>query len=215
MEQELKIRLTGRDDYERLERRLGPALRGLEQLNAYLDTPALELRARRIMARIRQLADGEPLRMTVKWGATRQDGYFQAEEVERDLQAVTPELAIASGEAARTLHELCPEARGLDLGGLRLLGCLRNRRKLYVLDGFELELDHSTYPDGAEDYELELETAEREAAVQRVTLLLQEAGARGEPQTLTKFERFLSHLEPSGTGPAATQVRHASSSGRT
>src|SRR6186713_127159 len=145
-----------RKDYELLERKLGVAERETDQVNSYLDTADGALARLSIMARIRD-EDGS-FRFTVKWGADHGGGYFQAEEEEADLRARSPEDAVESGEAALTLAYLCPPARTLDLSSLRILGSMRNRRKLFHLDGFELELDHSEYDDGNEDFEVELET---------------------------------------------------------
>jgi acetyl-CoA synthetase len=120
VEQELKIRLMERKDYELLERKLGTAEQETDQVNSYLDTPDGALARLHIMARIRD-EDGS-FRFTVKWGADHGGGYFQAEEEEADLRARSPEDAVESGEAALTLAYLCPPARTLDLSSLRILG---------------------------------------------------------------------------------------------
>jgi uncharacterized protein YjbK len=192
MEQELKLRLPTRGDYERLQDLLGRPDRRLEQHNAYLDTAGAELRARRVMARLRD--ENGALLLTVKWKAGHADGYFQAEEEEVRLEAPSAAQAVETGEAARVLRDLCPELQNLELAGLRVLGGIRNLRQSFRLDGFELELDHSTYPDGAEDFELELETNRPEAAWKLLERLLRDSGARGEPQTQTKYERFLKSI---------------------
>ena len=191
MEQELKLRLMDRKDYELLERKLGVAERETDQVNSYLDTPDGALARLQIMARIRD-EDGSR-RFTVKWGADHGGGYFQAEEEEADLRARSPEDAVESGEAALTLAYLCPPARTLDLSRLRILGSMRNRRKRFHVDGFELELDHSEYDDGNEDFEVELETSRPDDAWKLVSRLLEESDAQAEPQTLTKYQRFLNH----------------------
>jgi uncharacterized protein YjbK len=192
MEQELKIRLPAREDYDSVVGFLPPPLREVEQVNTYLDTSEAELRERRIMARIR--CEGPRVCLTVKWRPRHEAGYFQAEEREADLAARTPEEALETGEARRVLSKLCPETVELPAGALRVVGTLYNRRRRYRLEGFDLELDHTNYGDGAEDFELELETADPEGAAALVRRLLAAAGAQGEPQTRTKYERFLEHV---------------------
>ena len=192
MEQELKLRLPTHEDYARLLRRLGPAECSTRQRNDYLDTDGDELRRRRIMARFRD--EGGGLVLTVKWKAAQREGYFQAEEEEAGLKARSPSEALRDGEAARALATLCPELREVDLSTLRVLGSIHNLRLRFRLEDFDLELDHSTYPNGAEDYELEVETLRPEAARELVERLLQDSGARCEPQSLTKYERFLDNV---------------------
>jgi uncharacterized protein YjbK len=189
MEQELKLRLLSRDDYEQLRALLGTPLRRVDQRNAYLDTALGELRDRRIMARIRAEADG--LTLTVKWRASRREGYFEAEEEEAPVEAATLEEALHSGLAASLLAKLCPETRGADLATLRVVGSIHNQRQVFHVEGFALELDHTVYPNRAEDFELEIETRQPDAAWKLLERLLRESGARGELQTLTKYERFL------------------------
>lgn len=194
MEKELKIRLEGRPDHERLERLLGTPEHEAEQVNAYLDTDDRAFQEHRIMARIRD--EGHGLRLTVKWGAVHTDGYFQAQEEEADLDSETPELALSGGEAAAVLARICPPAKALPLERLTVLGRLNNRRQRYSVEDFELELDSSRYGDGAEDFELELETERPEAAAELIRRLLAQCGARGVPQTQSKYERFLDHCPP-------------------
>jgi uncharacterized protein YjbK len=192
MEKELKLRLPTHEDYTRLLRRLGPVERSTRQRNDYLDTDGDELRRRRIMVRFRD--EGGGLVLTVKWKAVQREGYFQAEEEEAGLKARSPSEALRDGEAARALAALCPELREVDLSTLRVLGSIHNLRQRFRLEDFDLELDHSTYPNGAEDYELEVETLRPEAARELVERLLQDSGARCEPQSLTKYERFLDNV---------------------
>jgi uncharacterized protein YjbK len=70
-----------------------------------------------------------------------------------------------------------------------------NQRKLYrSVEGLSMEVDASRYPDGEEDYEVEVETESPERDREILEILLRDLGVRFVPQTATKYQRFLQHL---------------------
>ena len=75
------------------------------------------------------------------------------------------------------------------------IGSMVNRRRLYRPDeGFPMEVDASLYPDGEEDYEVEVETDDPERDRRLLEALLAGTGIRFSPQNATKYQRFLKHL---------------------
>ena len=59
-----------------------------------------------------------------------------------------------------------------------------------------MEVDASRYPDGEEDYEVEVETTKPERDRGLLEALLNNLGIRFVPQPATKYQRFLKHLGP-------------------
>ena len=57
-----------------------------------------------------------------------------------------------------------------------------------------MEVDASRYPDGEEDYEVEVETDDPERDRGLLEALLDRLGVRFVPQPATKYQRFLEHL---------------------
>ncbi|MBN1421631.1 MAG: hypothetical protein JXP34_22855, partial [Planctomycetes bacterium] len=60
--------------------------------------------------------------------------------------------------------------------------------------GLALELDRIIYPDGHEEYEIEIETEDPGPAADRLAALLRDLGIEAIPERRTKLERLLVRL---------------------
>jgi uncharacterized protein YjbK len=194
-EVELKYRLEGRANYERLCRGIGEPAADWEQINHYFRSADGKIPGEQGVIRIR-LERGEAV-FTVKLGGPLKDGLASAQEYEEPWSGDLQERSLRSSTLWETGH-----------AGLKVLeqefgqhfplvwaGKMVNRRRLYRLpEGLCLEVDASRYPDGAEDYEVEVETQRPEQDRARLTRLLDSLGIRYAPQTATKYQRFLLHI---------------------
>ena len=193
---ELKYRLKTKD-YQRLCRHLGRPQADFEQENHYFQSADGKIPGARGVIRIR-LERGNVL-FSVKLGGRLEEGLISAREYEEpwkgDLDVMPPPAAAFwdFGYAGMKVLER-------DAGGrfpLVWAGKMVNRRKVYPFEGgLSLEVDASRYPDGHEDFEVELETEQPEKARPRLRALLDRLGISFEPQTATKYQRFLRHTGP-------------------
>ncbi len=185
LEQELKFKIAGPAEFERVLLALGPPQAVLEQRNHYFASPSKDW-----ALRVRD-EDGE-FELTLKLGRRQSQGYFEALEINCDLnQAQVAEL-LEAGAWSEELWELPPLQRlrtEFGVGQLALLGSLHNRRHRCDQGGWVGELDITTFPDGHVDYELEVETSQ----VELVQQALQPLAELLSEQTQTKFRRFLTH----------------------
>lgn len=196
-ETELKYRLAGERSYRKLCAFLGPPAEEWEQINHYYQSEDGTIPGQQGVIRIR--AEKGSVLLTVKRAGSLLGGLARALEVEVPWQgtreAFPPDSAAlwASGHAG--LQALAAEHGG----PFRLVhvGRMVNRRKTYRLEGgLSLEVDASRYPDGARDFEVELETPHPEQDRPKLLEILRRAGVRFFPQTETKYQRFLRHLNP-------------------
>ncbi len=202
-EQEIKYLLQGPDDYQKLA---GPGgLSGLlgreHQENFYFDTPSLHLADHLTMLRIRTTSSG-PARLTLKSGTEVEAGYFRSTEIE----------AVLSREVLKRVHREPGFLYHLDLKPVKelrarfgelplvLVGELLNERCRFQSGGFLIELDRMTFPDGTQEFEVEVET--RDPGLARAWLLeeFQRLGIRPEPGRQTKFERLVRKIKLPGQG---------------
>lgn len=198
LEREVKLALADAEEHARLVTGLGPPLRTLEQDNYYFDAEDDRLAAAGVLLRLR--LEDDSATVTVKEEhAPRAAGHFQVTELEAPLPLETAR-AIARGEQPLADPDLAPLAaltrRFGPLGSLRCWGHMRNLRRCYPLAGGLLELDHTVYPDGSEDHEVELESADLAAAEAALVALLDRHGVRYQPQQRAKAERLRAHLRP-------------------
>lgn len=194
---ELKVRLVGRGDYERLCARLGEPDETREQVNHYFRSADGRIPGDQGVIRIR--VEGGRAVLTVKLGGWVTDGLVRAREIEEawqgDPDALPPPSEAFWQGGYRGMAAL--EARFGRRFGLVWAGAMHNRRRVHRTgDGLCLELDASRYPDGEEDFEVEVETPDPEGVRSRLLALLDAAGVRHAPQTRTKYQRFLLHGAP-------------------
>jgi uncharacterized protein YjbK len=195
-ETELKYRLEGRAEYEKLCRELGDPEDAWEQINHYFQSADGKIPGEDGVIRIRQ-EKGRAV-LTVKLGALA-NGLARAREYEQPWSGPWHQMPPRSKALWESRHE------GLEVlerrfGGrfpLVWAGRMVNLRKLYrSVRGLCMEVDASRYPDGQEDYEVEVETESPERDRALLEALLRDLGIGFVPQTATKYQRFLRHPGP-------------------
>lgn len=196
-ETELKYRIAGERAYRRLCSFLGPPAEEWEQINHYYQSEDGTIPGKEGVIRIR--AEKGRVLLTVKRAGSLLGGLAKSVEVEAPWKkkggVFPPDGDSLWGAGHAGLQALAAEHGG----PFRLVhvGRMMNRRKTYRLQGgLLLEVDASRYPDGARDFEVELETAEPERDRPKLLEILRRAGVRFFPQTETKYQRFLRHLNP-------------------
>lgn len=192
-EKELKFALATAEDYEKLRCLLPNLQKITQQRNFYFDTPSRRLADHRIMLRVRE-EEGE-VSMCLKRNARIAEGYFTAEEITIPLDRTTWEKV---QEGVISLHELPSLPAGNELTTLRqseplhILGSIETERCYFWHEkGFCIELDRIRMSDGAEEYEVEVETETPEAVRSILLALFASQDICWEEQKLTKYERFL------------------------
>ena len=191
---EIKLRLEGRAQYDRLCREMGTPADAWEQINHYFRSEDGRIPGKEGVIRIR-LERGKAV-FTVKLGALK-DGLASAQEYEepwRGPQEEMPPPSTAMWDAGHAgLHAL--EHRFGKRFLLVWVGKMINQRRLYrTVEGLCMEVDASRYPDGEEDYEVEVETDDPERDRGLLEALLDRFGVHFVPQPATKYQRFLEHL---------------------
>ncbi len=202
VEVELKLGLASPGDLRVLLAVLPSPEAELVQHNHYYADPTGVLSRRRIMVRVREekaaAGCGEPDRvlLTVKERTAVEDGIFRANEREAEL---TPKLwaAVRGGHMDVLELEVAPatwlRSEGFT-GTLEYQGGLVNRRHRVVYQGYTLEIDQTSFDDGAEDVEIEVEGTRLEPIRQALMELCQAHDIELFTQTRGKYARFLSRL---------------------
>lgn len=191
---ELKLRLEGRAQYERLCREMGDPTDAWEQVNHYFGSADGKIPGEEGVIRIR-VERGRAV-FTVKLGALK-NGLANAQEYEEPWPGPPEEIPPASSSIWATGHAGIGvlEERFGGRFPLVCLGSMVNRRRLCrSAEGLCMEVDASLYPDGHEDYEVEVETEDPERDRELLERLLHDLGIRFVPQTATKYQRFLLHM---------------------
>ena len=191
---ELKLRLEGRAQYDKLCREMGTPADAWEQINHYFRSEDGRIPGEEGVIRIR-LERGKAV-FTVKWGNLK-DGLASAQEYEepwRGPQEEMPPPSIAMWDAGHAGLQALEQRFGKRFP-LVWVGKMINQRRLYrTADGLCMEVDASRYPDGEEDYEVEVETDDPEQDRGLLEALLDRLGVHFVPQPATKYQRFLEHL---------------------
>lgn len=193
-EVELKYRLKGAEDFRKLCRRLGKPQADFEQVNHYFQSADGKIPGVKGVIRIR-LEKGRAL-FSVKLGGSLDEGLLSALEYEEPWKGPLDVMPPPASEFWDHGYEGM-QAIEQEVGGrfqLVWAGKMVNRRKVYPFEeDLFLEIDASLYPDGTEDFEVELETEQPEKDRNRLVNLLDRLLIRYEPQTATKYQRFLQH----------------------
>jgi adenylate cyclase class IV len=198
IEQEIKIELLHRADLERFaaaladESSLPP--RSVRQTNHYFDAPDLRLARALTMLRLRE-ADGRVV-LAYKAGTQVEAGSFSSLEIESELPL--DDLRGLLERPERILDLDLPPARALiERHGrmpLERIALLENRRRVFEVAGFKVELDAMRFAGGGEEFEIEVES-ETPAAARRFCLeRLAALGIESRPGTETKFQRVLRRM---------------------
>ena len=190
---ELKYRLEGRAEYEKLCWEMGDPVDAWEQINHYFRSADGKIPGEEGVIRIR-LEKGKAV-FTVKLGAL-ENGLASAQEYEEPWQGprqMPPSSNLLWKSGHSGLKAL--EQRFGQRFPLAWAGQMVNQRKVYrSVEGLCMEVDASRYPDGEEDYEVEVETESPERDRGLLEALLKNLGIRFVPQPATKYQRFLQHL---------------------
>lgn len=200
MEVEVKLRIGGKDDYDRLALVLAPGAGPVyQQENFFFDGPGGELNGLRVVVRVRLYNKDQKATLTIKGEQVLKGGIGRAPETEEPLSPGDARSFISDptmllshpGEIARRL--------GSEYG-LRSLVCLGgfdNLRREYAWSPagsngrqFTLELDSTAYPWGTL-YELECETDQPEALRSELESLLASNGVAYEYSKTSKFANFI------------------------
>ena len=173
IENEFKIMLT-EEQYEKLLEIYD--FKTIEQVNHYYDTDDLQMSARHITVRVRELDGRFLLQMKLPTGTEH-----SRVELEKELDGV-PE--ILAGFILTAVFDVdCPE--------LKHIGTLKTTRSVWKFDGGELDLDCSEYFDKT-DYELEIEFTDEQAARAMLSEITEKLGIRPSSDVcMGKVRRFL------------------------
>jgi len=196
VEKELKIRIHSKDDFFRLVKELKGYQQSVKQTNWYWDTNDFHLLAKEAILRIRE-EEGRRI-ITWKKGKSIEDGYFVSEEIEAEFPGELNncktgkvlDIRALPKDIIENIQRVIPE----DSFNLYCIGYIETERRYYSLQGFKLEVDHIRYPDGYEDFELEVETEKLDELRNIIMELLKSMKIDYSYQTQTKFQRFLKYL---------------------
>lgn len=191
MEQEIKIHLLSREDYQKTIDNMTGLINTEEQTNYYFDTSNHYLRDNHVMLRIRKKGDKNIL--TFKQGLSLENGYFQAEEKEVVVSNADVDK-IFNNPALLINYFDSPLLTGSVCAGLYLLGNIKTIRSTYLLKNFIIEIDKVTFPNGKEDYEIEIETDNPGEARTVIFHFLDSCTINCIAQKHTKYERFLNNF---------------------
>ncbi len=161
----------------------GEHLKSLSQINYYLDTADHTLLQAREMLRLRR--ENASWVLTHKSRGKNENGLQSSKETEWPAPNDLNE---------ENLLAWLKEQTAFPIESPVLLGVLHNQREVFGLDGFILELDSVRFRNGEEwcfQWELELETVKHPEARAMLESLFERAGIPFEPQTKSKFRRFL------------------------
>ena len=190
-EQELKWKLSSVDDYQRVCRNLPGFIKEIQQTNVYLDTHDRHLMQHSTMLRLRQ----EDIRslVTVKSRSSHEEGYFVADEWERDLETWESDLILDTGTLPGDIEGILRQMIA-DIPTpvtVQKLGELSNTRRIHHLDGLVIEVDCTQITHQLRDFEIEIETDAPDRARAYLEKFCAQYDIHTTPQTLTKYERFL------------------------
>ena len=191
-ETELKYRLESDIETTRLEAFLGePVARLLLATRYWLPTapPGAAVRLREV--------DGATEASVKRSDRVPVDGLFIHDEQAERLDAGAA-VAFISGELP--IDELPLVSRTGLRGPFRYVGLVLTRRHVYHVDGLPLEVDRVTFPDGCEDFELEVETPDAAALRSKLMDLAARAGVALRPSRKTKLGRLLDRINPEKQG---------------
>lgn len=205
LEREVKLSLSGPDEYRRLASVLPAPRRWGMQLNVYLDSADGRLRAERLSLRIRITPDHARLTMKkpadVRESRDELAGAFVNLETEVEIDR-TLALAWITDPAsampwAMAGFSVIPGHLGGE--GLRIATWSITRRAICdTAWGITLELDETVFPDGFRDFEIEAEHVDARLARRVIDLHAGRAGLTLAVQGMSKHARARVHR---GDGP--------------
>lgn len=194
VESELKLRLVDAGAWKKLLHTLTTEQLRKHQENYYFETADGRLRACRATFRLR--FENTVCIMTLKQRVHRTDGYFEAEEEEATIPAGEGRACITEPERIlrRSEKPVLLLTRLIEGSALRCQGGCTNERVVYRWRNFTVELDHTTYPSGRSDYEVEVETTDLQRLKDCLLPFLEQHDIGFAYQDKTKYQRFLEDI---------------------
>ena len=197
IEQEIKIAIPDRGAFEAIvaafsaDSRQPPRL--VEQMNHYFDTADHRLARSLVMLRVRQ---ADRVVVTLKSGTQISDGCFRSRELEGEIAAADVDRVIADPVGLYSLDIVPIEVLRTEFGvlPLTLIGNLKNRRHVFEVDEYCVEVDAMRFEDSGEEFEIEIESEHPEDARRWCSGRLEALGVGGSPASETKFQRVLRRL---------------------
>ncbi len=184
-ERELKLALESVADLERLLAELPEPTAVVEQRNHYFVDPEGKTGRDRTMVRLREkqkrgAGASSTVRLTLKRKRSVEAGVFVSEEIEDDVPRSTWE-AVRDGQLDLATVDL-PAIRDLvarlGLAGLAHQVTMTNIRRVIEIEGYTLEVDHTTFTPSAEEGEVECETQDPAGARRLIDAAAERAGVR-------------------------------------
>ena len=173
IENEFKIMLT-KEQYEKLSEIYD--FKTIVQVNHYYDTDDLQMSARHITVRVRELDGRFFLQMKLPTGVEH-----SRVELSRELESLPETLS------AKELTGLS----GVECPAVKHIGTLKTTRSIRQFDGGEIDLDRSEYFDKT-DHELEIEFTDEHAARAMFSEITELLGVSPGADVCTgKVRRFL------------------------
>ena len=200
MERELKMALEDPDHLHEILRVLPAPSETTEQRNHYFVDPDQVLARERLMVRVREerLLPALELRwvvLTLKQRLSKVDGVFVAREDEAHLPPEDWADVLEDRRDLLTLTSPClDQVRSLGVSCLLRHATMVNVRRRIPLDGFILEVDQTTFPNGVIEAEIEVETDRPGPARVLLEAVALDAGVPLHLQTRGKYGRLLGHL---------------------
>lgn len=154
----------------------------ISQTNHYFDTENLELSARHITCRVREISGEFFLQLKLPTGVN-----FSRVELEKKLDFLPEKI---DGKELKSLAE------NVDFPDVKKLGVLSTKRLVKRVDGAEIDLDESRYF-GKTDYEIEIEFTDENAArklLEDVRKIIGES-ASNDVVCTGKIRRFLEEFQ--------------------
>ena len=192
MELELKYKLLGESDYNKLRDYLDNKTSGiiLNQKNFYYDTEDMLLIKNNAILRAR--IENEKVIITFKQQKEKKQGFFISDEIENNVsledinRVFSGKIPIIQlcGDNRRNVEKLSENKE------LTLIGTFENKRIVYYIDDIKLELDKVDYGNGIVDYEIETESEDEKKVRKFLDTLLQSLSVRYQLQDKTKYQRF-------------------------
>jgi uncharacterized protein YjbK len=190
-EQELKLFVT-KETYDKLLTYADPTVPTLQQTNYYFDLPDFYMGKNGVMLRVRE-ENGEWI-LCVKIKQKSESPALSSIEIEKPI---TQEIFEKGKQNPEVLVDLLPTEgqnairRLTEPSRLIIRGTLRNeRRTLKLLEGYTFELDRTFLPGNQEEYELEVEGMESEAACQQIMEQLTSLGYIFSINKKSKYQRL-------------------------
>ncbi|MDE0581452.1 CYTH domain-containing protein [Planococcus sp. A6] len=197
IEKELKL-LLKENTYHILLQEANNVKSKIIQENYYFDTPTLDLGRRGITLRIRKENEKWLLCLKAKQLSLPNNSYASSLEFEQEVSADVFQKCTTSPSII--FSYLPPEGGKYiteTINDLKLLGSLKNIRysiELFKDYSHKFELDHSFFPNGKEEYELEIEGIENERDSLNVIEKIKKLGVVYNLNNKSKYKRFIESL---------------------